>query len=195
MRQIITAVLWFPLTLLILAISLFILSNYYPKSARNPLSSIAGVSDILFKPSITAVSILSPREDFRKNALRKFFTFYKSPLVDHLDVLIREADANGIDYALIPAIAMQESQGCKAIPDDSYNCWGFGIYGKTVTRFQSYDDAIIQVAKTIKETYIKGGLTNPTLLEDRWAPQSRGLWSYSVNFFISKLREYEKNLP
>ncbi|EKE15273.1 MAG: hypothetical protein ACD_12C00096G0002 [uncultured bacterium] len=90
---------------------------------------------------------------------------------------------------------MQESAGCKKIPVDSHNCWGFGIYGSKITRFDSYAEAIIQVSKTIKETYIKSGLTNVTLLEDKWTPPSRGQWSSSVNFFIGKIREYEKNTP
>ncbi len=124
-----------------------------------------------------------------------FLDEYKSPLVELTETLVKQADLWGIDYALIPAIAMQESGGCKKIPAASYNCWGFGIYGEKVVKFSSYEEAIAQVAKTIKETYIKNGLTNVTLLEDRWAPQSRGQWSTAVNFFIGKIREYERNIP
>lgn len=193
MNRIIIAVLWFPATILLILLSLYILLI---RSRAQPLNLLESVKDPMAGYiSPTPFFIKGIKVDFRTIALKKFLTDQNSPLVDHIDRLIREADKNGIDYALIPSIAMQESQGCLKIPDNSYNCWGFGIYGNTVTRFDSYDSAIAQVAKTIRETYIKKGLTNPTLLEDRWAPQSRGVWSYSVNYFISKLREYEKNIP
>ena len=90
---------------------------------------------------------------------------------------------------------MQESQGCKVIPPGSHNCWGYGIYGTKKVHFDNYSQAVAQVAKTIKEAYIKRGLTNATLVEDRWTPSSEGNWSYSVNFFIGKIRALEKNLP
>jgi len=134
-----------------------------------------------------------PSQDARILVLNKFFSNYKSPLNAVVEEIVRQSDLYGLDYALIPAIAMQESQGCKVIPPGSHNCWGFGIYGDKKVYFASYEDAISTVAKTIKETYIKRGLTNPTLLEDRWTPSSVGQWSYSVNFFIGKIRQLEKN--
>lgn len=138
---------------------------------------------------------IHPSQDIRVLVLKKFLKDYRSPLADLAEDLVRIADLWGLDYTLLPAIAMQESGGCKKIPVDSYNCWGFGIYGDKVTRFSSYQEGAHQVAKTIKETYIKNGLTNPTLLEDLWAPPSKGLWSYAVNYFIGKIKEYEKNTP
>jgi hypothetical protein len=193
MKRIIISVLWFPVTVLLIFLSLFILVKKYPQRPASQVNYWTNLSDGYISP--TPLFIRGVKVDFRKVALEKFLSDQNSPLLGYIDVLIREADNNGIDYSLIPAIAMQESQGCKIIPVDSYNCWGFGIYGSTVTRFPSYEASISKVARTIKETYIKRGLTNPTLLEDRWAPQSRGTWSYSVNFFISKMREYERNIP
>lgn len=135
-----------------------------------------------------------PREDIRIRVLRRFLSDYSSPLVEFSDVLVSTADLWGLDYALIPAIAMQESGGCKKIPENSYNCWGYGVYGTQTTMFDSYPAAIAQIAKTMKEAYIKSGLTNVTLVEDKWVPPSRGQWSYSVNYFIGKIREYERTL-
>lgn len=171
------------------------INNNPPAKVLGSISS-ANPLNIIPSPSIQVIlKNTQPQVDVRISALSKFFGDYRSPLLAHVDTLVKQADLWGLDYALIPAISMQESQGCKTIPFDSYNCWGFGIYGTKITRFENYEAAISQVAKTIKETYIKKGLTNPTLLEDRWAPSSRGLWSYSVNFFIGKIREIEKNIP
>lgn len=131
-------------------------------------------------------------EDIRILALQKFLKKYNSLLYEHAFELVRQADMWGLDYALLPAIAMQESQGCKRTPANSYNCWGFGIYGDRVIRFASYPQAIARVAKTIREGYINNELTNATLLEDRWAPPSKGKWSYAVNYFISQIHQFEK---
>lgn len=138
---------------------------------------------------------ITPAQDIRIMALQKFYQTYKSPLSEYIEDIVKQADLNGMDYALLPAIAMQESGGCKNIPADSYNCWGFGIYGSKVTKFSSFPEAIAQVTKTVKEAYIKNGLTNATLVEDRWTPSSRGQWSYAVNYFISIIRDIEKNIP
>ena len=94
-------------------------------------------------------------KDRRIAILKAFFRRHESPLYDHADFIVKVSDAYELDFRLIPAIAMQESTACKAIPVNSYNCWGWGIYGTTVTRFDSYDDAIETVAKGIKENYIK----------------------------------------
>lgn len=137
---------------------------------------------------------ISPNHDIRILALYEFLKAYRSPLMDYTEEIVKQADLNAMDYAIIPAISMQESGGCKSIPADSYNCWGYGIYGTKITRFSSYPEAIAKVSKTVKEAYIKDGLTNPTLVEDRWTPSSKGQWSYSVNYFIIKIHEIEKNL-
>jgi len=135
-----------------------------------------------------------PKEDIRLIALRNFLTDIQSPLVSESETLVREADLNNLDYRLIPAISMQESHGCKRIPKNSHNCWGYGIYGKKITKFDSFETAIEKVAKTLKESYQDNGLTNATLVEDKWTPSSSGEWSYGVNTYLGKIREYEKNL-
>ncbi len=196
MRLLVIGLFWYFFCFLILIFSFVYLSdvkqtshklsaNLYVEAKNLPIATLP------VKPT----SETRPAKDIRIIALTAFLDEYKSPLVELTETLVKQADLWGIDYALIPAIAMQESGGCKKIPAASYNCWGFGIYGEKVVKFSSYEEAIAQVAKTIKETYIKNGLTNVTLLEDRWAPQSRGQWSTAVNFFIGKIREYERNIP
>lgn len=135
---------------------------------------------------------IPPSQDIRITTLKRFLTNINSPLVSNVEDIITYADLYSLDYALVPAISMQESNGCKRIPNNSYNCWGFGIYGSKITRFGSYKEAIAKVSKTIHESYIKAGLTNPTLLEDKWAPPSKGQWSYAVNYYISLIHNLEK---
>lgn len=156
-----------------------------------PQIPIVEAKESAYEPVTPTVTNPTPTQDVRFTALYRFLSETKSPMLDVTNDLIKAADIYGLDYALLPAIAMQESNGCKIIPQDSYNCWGFGIYGTKITRFSSYSEAIFQIAKTIKETYIKKGMTNPTLLEDYWTPSSRGSWSYAVNYFINKIHLHE----
>lgn len=190
-RIYILLLLFFPVSLALIALSFLTLMK--------PVTPIVSSAFIITNPFIEQAHaqdpIVTPSIDIRVAALRLFFNKYKSPLAAEADYLVQSADLWGLDYALIPAIAMQESQGCKRIPENSYNCWGFGIYGDKVTRFASYKEAIMQIAKTIRLSYINKGKTNATLVEDIWAPPSRGQWSYSVNFFIGKIKEFEKSSP
>ena len=189
-------IIWFPLCLILILLSTSLLLIYKPKDilTKKNTNEISKISYTSVNQNIPQIDI-SPRNDIRILALNLFLKKYNSPLIDYSEDLIRQADLWGIDYSLIPAIAMQESGGCKYIPPESYNCWGFGIYGSKVTKFPSYKDAIMKIAQVIKEAYIKEGLTNPTLLEDRWAPQSRGQWSYSVTLYMSKIHSFESNIP
>lgn len=197
MKKLILFALWFPLNLVLLTYSFISLITYQPHEKINNNNKFVYAQELIFiTPSPIAIPIdNSPKVDMRVTVLQKFFQNYNSPLASISVHLVNAADRWSLDYALIPAISMQESGGCKVIPEDSFNCWGFGIYGSKVTRFSSYEDAIDAVAKTIKETYIKNGLVNPTLLENIWAPQSTGQWSYAVNYFIGKIRDLERNTP
>src|SRR3989338_1100293 len=196
MKLIILSLFWFPMTLMVLFFSFVTLLK---SGEGNNSPKFSNHYDLLFTTYAQEERDFDinriPNQDFRVLVLRKFFSTYKSPLIEAVDEIIYHSDLQGIDYSLIPAIAMQESQGCKIIPPGSHNCWGYGIYGDKKVYFNNYNDAIAAVSKTIKEAYIKKGLTNATLGEDRWTPSSKGNWSYSVNFFIGKIKAIEKNYP
>lgn len=123
-------------------------------------------------------------KDKRVAILKAFLRHYDSALYDHAEYIVKISDEYSLDYRLIPAIAMQESTGCKFIPQNSYNCWGWGIYGSTVTRFTSYPEAIQTVAKGLKTYYIDKGLTTPEQIMRKYTPSSEGSWSFGVNYFL-----------
>lgn len=125
--------------------------------------------------------------DGRVANLKSFFRKYNSPLYDFADVIVSVSDEYKIDYRLLPAIAMQESNLCRVIPDNSHNCWGWGIYGSTVTRFDSYDEAIRVVAKGLKKHYIDQGLLTASAIMSKYTPSSNGSWQYGVNTFLKAL--------
>ncbi len=125
--------------------------------------------------------------DSRTANLKAFFRKHNSPLYDQSELIVKVSDEYQFDYRLLPAIAMQESNLCRVIPDDSHNCWGWGIYGTTVTKFDSYDEAIETVAKGIKKNYIDKGLVTASAIMKVYTPQSKGSWAYGVNTFLKAL--------
>lgn len=124
-------------------------------------------------------------KDKRVAVLKAFFRKYDSPLYDHADFIVKISDEYGLDYRLLPAISMQESGACKVIPHGSHNCWGWGIYGNTVTRFSSYPEAIETVSRGLKKYYIDEGLTTPEQIMSKYNPSSNGSWSFGVNYFLN----------
>lgn len=127
--------------------------------------------------------------DGRAANLRAFFRKYNSPLYDISEYIVSTSDKYGLDYRLLPAIAMQESGLCRVIPDNSHNCWGWGIYGSTVTRFDSYEEAIDTVAKGLKKNYIDKGLITASSIMEKYTPSSNGSWAHGVNTFLRAVEQ------
>ncbi len=125
--------------------------------------------------------------DGRSAALKRYLRKHDSPLFEHTDLLVREADAKGYDYRLLVAIACQESTCCKVLPEGSHNCWGWGIYGDKVTRFASYEEAIMTISNGIKENYIDKGLITTEDIMNKYTPSSNGSWAWAVRYFFNKI--------
>ena len=127
--------------------------------------------------------------------LEGFFQKHSSPLYDHAKLIVKTADKYGLDYRLVPAIAMQESTLCKNIPKTSYNCWGWGIYPDPsdpsvlkVTRFKSFEDALVRIAPQFKKIFL-GNLfhQDPNNVMKTYTPPSDGSWANGVKQFFSDL--------
>lgn len=189
MRKVLLLASFFVLAPLTLAISLSLLSLYFqnnlafnqqsPKVAYAALPPYSGV----LKPQVI-------QEDARIAVVRDFLQKYKSPLAPFADEIIASADKYGMDYRLIPAIAMQESTLCNKLPakySDTYNCWGFGIYGKKVTKFDNYVDAIDTVTKTLANKYKAIGLETPEQIMSKYTPSSNGSWANGVSIVMNRL--------
>lgn len=127
------------------------------------------------------------QNDARLESVRHFLARYDSPLEPYAKDLVAAADQYDLDYRLLPAIAMQESNLCKKTPKESFNCWGFGIYGKKVLRFDNYADAIQAVTKTLAQEYIQQGLETPEQIMKRYTPNNDGSWAFAVNHFMQEL--------
>jgi hypothetical protein len=128
-------------------------------------------------------------EDARVEMVRQFLARYHSPLEEHAALIVNMAEKYDLDYRLIPAIAMQESNLCKKIPAGSHNCWGFGIYGDKITRFTDYPEAIETVSRTLGDKYKEDhGLVTAEEIMSMYTPHSNGSWASGVNYFIDSMQ-------
>ena len=176
----------------ILLINVYISVKAYRYSLKNTkilviLEEIRTLESIKTPSSVLGVSSDSLNSDIRVATLKSFFRQHNSPLYDHADFIVASADKYNLDFKLVPAISMQESNACRVIPNNSYNCWGWGIYGANVTRFSSYEEAIETVSKGLKENYIDRGLISADEIMRKYTPGSNGSWAFGVETFLKIL--------
>jgi hypothetical protein len=192
MRKIILFASFFIFTPVVLLISIiFFLFLTYNSNLDNDLISKNLNNKVVFAALPSTENVLGENivaKDARIEVIREFFAKYKSPLESFAQNIVENADKYGLDYRLLPAIAMQESNLCRKIITDSYNCWGFGIYGKKVTRFENYPEAINTVSKTLANNYVAKGLNTADEIMSKYTPSNNGAWADSVNFFMNQLQ-------
>ncbi|HKZ34892.1 MAG TPA: hypothetical protein VJ179_03460 [Patescibacteria group bacterium] len=128
--------------------------------------------------------------DARPYIVDQFLRKHNSPLTEHAEYMVQVADAYGFDFRLLPAIAMQESNLGKKLPENSHNAWGYGIYGDNVLGFSDWKSAIDTVAKGLAEDYIGQGLITPEQIMTKYTPASipkGGPWAIGVRYFMDEM--------
>lgn len=126
-------------------------------------------------------------DDARPLIIERFLKKYNSPLLPYSKMIFELSQTYGFDYYWIVAIAMQESGLCKNIPENSFNCWGYGIHKKGTLRFESYDLALKSYANYLKTQYFDKGLNTPELIMKKYCPSSNGSWANGVQHFITEM--------
>ena len=124
-----------------------------------------------------------PMADKRVIKLKKFLENYDSPLAEYAENLIESADKYGLDWKLVPAITGVESTFGKQIPAGSYNAYG---WANGAFYFESWEQSINLVSKTLKEKYIDRGLDTPYKMGPVYAPPSK-TWAWKITYFMNKL--------
>lgn len=132
--------------------------------------------------------------DARPLLIAEFLEKYDSPLkpYDYWGEFLTElADKHDMDYRLLPSIAMQESNLCKKIPPNSYNCLGLGVHSQGTWHFDRYEDNFSAAAEILRENYIDQGYITPEQIQTKYTPGSNGSWEYAVNYFMNILEYAE----
>ena len=133
--------------------------------------------------------------DARPEIIRQYLHKFESPLEPHSDLIVQLSDQYSFDYRWMVAIAQQESNLCKHIPENSFNCWGWGIYPEPgnpevlkVTRFDNYEDALRRIAPQFTKIFLKGEHSrDPAEVMKTYTPPSDGSWANGVSTFFSHL--------
>ena len=120
-------------------------------------------------------------------SLKNFFIKFNSPLANEAETFIEVAEKYDLDYKLLPSIACMESSCGKFIPTGSYNPFGWGVYGNTVTSFNSYKEAIYKVGEGISKNYISRGLNTPQKIAPIYTPPNSANWLAGVMYFQNKI--------
>lgn len=190
---------WFPVAFALLIVNFAVLVSYTTakNSIDHPLSANPPV-EITFQlsaPGGTAQVLSATVEagDSRTLLLESFLRQNKSPIAPFAGTIVAEADRFGLDFRLLPAIAMCESNAGKRMPKkDEFNAFGIAVYtgqnhGKA---FNSWPHAISWVSQYVKERYYDKGIYDLRDIGAIWAPPSvlTGYsWTNCVESFIGKI--------
>lgn len=126
--------------------------------------------------------------DARVEIIRQYLDKYNSPMLPYAKYLVDMADAYDTDFRLLTAIGQQESNLCKKIPEDSFNCWGWGIHSAGTLGFRSFEEGIETVSRGLKTNYIDEGYVTVDEIMDKWVPHSpERAWAKSVTNFMDEM--------
>ncbi len=181
----------------ILVIALLILA--FSASKQSAASQTAAPENVsAFEESYTSFNALSGLDsgpvsqivagDARAVLVDNFFRRYSSPMTGVGQDIVTAADKYQIPFGLLPAIAQCEGNVGKVMPENSFNPYGFGIYGDKVTRFDSWQSGIEAVSKTLRHDYFDIGLDSPDKIMTKYTPSSNGSWAFCVSKFMLELR-------
>jgi len=121
--------------------------------------------------------------------LRAFFKSYNSSLEPYSEHFVLVADKYGLDYRLLPAISCVESTCGKFYIPSSNNPFGWGIYGNTVTSFESIEVGIDTVGAGLAKNYVNKGYDTVEEIAPIYNPNTPVQWGGKINFFFKQIDE------
>jgi hypothetical protein len=167
-------------TILTLAIAFITLSIIPGKASADT----AGSSAVLI-----SINDVKPRDN-RAEILRRFLDSRNSPLAPFAKTFVDEADKNRLDWKLVASIAGNESQFGQMIPPNSYNGWGFGVFGPNVRAFSSWNEGITVVSKALRTDYMDSwGAKNVYEIGSFYAEDPT--WANKVTNYENQIQVFE----
>ncbi len=134
-------------------------------------------------------------KDSRAQRINEVFKMYNCPLEGLGDVFVYEADKNNIPWWLVASVSFQESGCGKKTPKvggvESYNAWGWGVYGGMAFSFDNWVRGIETVSKYFNEKFYSKGIEDTCEIMKIYTPPSNGSWCEGVNHFGELIQNYE----
>lgn len=193
MKQLIYIFLWLSATATTLSLTLATYTylsqitkpSLRPKIAYTQIENITSHSILPDVLGAFTYSILT--DDAIPEIIKNYLAQYQSPLLSYADYIVTASRNHNIDPRLIIAIAQQESNLCKKIPENSHNCWGWGIHSQGTLKFNSYKESIDAVIQGLAKNYFGKGLSTPEEIMGIYTPLSDGSWAKGVQQFLNEM--------
>lgn len=154
-----------------------------------PQISLADTKASQSSASINATITVKSGSDSRVKVLYEYLKSVNSPLTINASDFVEYADKYNLDWRTVVAISGVESTFGKAIPQNSYNGWGWGVYGTNVIRFSSWKEGIKTVSKGIRERYMDSwGGTDIYSIGSMYAASP--VWADHVTLQINRINAF-----
>ena len=132
--------------------------------------------------------------DVRVKILQDYLGQFNSPLVGEASTFVKYADQYDLDWKLVAAISGVESTFGQQIPYNSYNGWGWGIYGTNMIYFASWEDGIKTVSEGLRTNYInKWGAEDVYDIGRFYAASPT--WARRVDYFMGRISDFALRNP
>jgi hypothetical protein len=167
---------------------------FYPNNLRPHLSnkySIYSSKPLVLGDADAALYA----KDARSQRINEVYKDYNCPLEGLGEILVMEADKNGIPWWVVAAISFQESSCGKLTPEvngiESYNAWGWGVWGDNIYIFDNWVRGIEQVSEYLDEQFYSKGIDDLCEIMRTYTPPSKGSWCEGVKHFGDEILEYK----
>lgn len=128
--------------------------------------------------------------DSRVTILKEYLEQYNSPLVPYAGNFVEIADKYNLDWKFVVAISGVESTFGQQIPNESFNGWGWGIYGDNIIRFSSWTQGIETVSEGLRNKYInKWGAQDVYSIGRIYAASPT--WAQRVTYFMDSIDKFK----
>ena len=142
-------------------------------------------------------SIYATTSDYRAHVLREYFKKYNSPLVDFAQEFVNACNKYQApkDCTTLAAIAYVETKLCTlGFAAQQKNCWGFGGSGHNRITFNTYNEAIDYITKTLVSGYGNYYLQNPRLMQYTYCGITCNKWGSGVQSARIEINRISENL-
>lgn len=151
-------------------------------------------------PTTLGIATSAIVADARAEIITRYLHKYDSPMSGYANLIVDTANSVANEYGLDAtqlayltiAIAQNESNLGKRMPENCFNAWGWGIHSAGTLCFDSWEEAIPKYMNDFAKEYMyKQGLNTPEAIMSRYTPHSpNGAWAKNVSHFLHLIETY-----